>query len=382
MYRETLASLRARIRHYRPDLSAAVIDRLINDRVREVIDSRLYWTDLLRSKTVCTAGEVSAGTVTLSRGAQVVSGDGTSWPVSDIYSGQVVEDVAGEGYLRITVEPEPDPDALMGRWAVIGTGADQEICPVVSVDGSRMVVKSRKPKTTGQAVLVSSLSGRRFRAATSYGWHVVMAVTSPSELHLCNPWTGPSGSGVTYRIVDSLIRMPPDTKTVLDAVDLTYGTRLTICHSVREGIGFDPRREQVGSTPLALIEYDTDPTGVIVYELWPAPSSPWEIRIVYASYWPRLVNDNDPLPWFIEPAVFAYGVIADALRFKRGSEDIYFDPGLAREFEQKYLYHLALAKDADEQKAVKDYMTVFQRAYGASSEFWQKTEPEILDWEF
>ena len=373
---ETLYTIRGRVLAFRRDSDPILVNRWINDRIRQILDSKLYWSNLLSTGVIHVREGYRQGTVSVNRGSTVVVGSGTSWPVSDLVSTVLSAPIDEVGYVETRVADMSNIQP--GMWLYVG-GANPEPVPVAEVTPRGFLGKYSKPHQAGDPVSGSSLSGLQFRLNESSPVYDVRAVTSPTLLILDKPWQSESKSGSAYEIVHMYAHMPPDLKTVLYAVDLSQSAVLEVGASYKHIAIFDPQRSSSGWVR-ALVEAGPDDTGVMRYEMWPAPSHGTEISYLYARYWPEMVRDTDPAPWFLDAQVIADGAIADALNWKRSGDDPYHNPRLAAYYEARFMAGLERLKAQDEARVVKDYEAL-PRMIGLGPDWYRKhAVNDIREW--
>lgn len=367
-YRETLRSVRARVQFYRPDVPPTYIDIWVNDRLRRALSARLIWSDLLRTVYVWVPPSESGGTLTLSYGSRLGVLSGHYAPIDDYYRGQLEEAVPSPGYHRVKLSPMP-PD-VVGKWLMIGG----EVCPVLEQNGARVYAKFPGPFNAGTEVTVSSWSGRQLKVDELHGYITIAGVDSSGRLVLEKAWPLRTTQTTNYRIVLAYITMPPDFYHLVNARLLDLSVPVDTGMSLEELDRLDPQRLTV-SFPKAMVECPIDETGIMRYELWPTGEDS-KLAYNYVATWPMLTADNDPMPPFIEASVIADGAIADALMYKRGSEDPYYNPQLSRIFEAKYLEGIERLKAADEAKSVKDFTTEAFKLAPPGGDYLRRTIPE------
>jgi hypothetical protein len=115
-------------------------------------------------------------------------------------------------------------------------------------------------------------------------------------------------------------------------------------------------------------------------EVWPWQTTAYSIPVLYNRQWPDLIQPTDRPPGFINPSVIIDGAIADALRRQDlrdnspGGKDPYFNPALAREFDQKFLAGAIAAANADEercQQRLSSSLTNYGGGLGPNASYWQ-----------
>jgi hypothetical protein len=378
---DKLFSMRGRVIQFRPGVSKDQVDGWINDRIRQAIDSRIFWSDLLQPGLIAVPDMYNTGTATTANGSGTVAGTLTAWPIDDKVNTTLAAAVDEIGYFPAT------PTSMTGITAdtillVDNGGSNQEVVPVIRVDTTQFIGKFSKYHDAGETITCSSLVGRQFRVSSSYPIFTVQAVTSATSLLLDNPWSSTGLTDVAYQIIGMYYTLATDIKDILTVVDTQYGGWPLRYHvSISELNWRDPQRTSFGP-PQMLADLAPNACGNMQYELWPTQYAARQVWYLYRKQWPELVNDNDVPPWFINPMVFVHGAIADALRWRKGKEDPFFNPDLAEVFERKFLMGLDDAKNADESKSPNQYSFDYTKIFGAGgANFWVSHDPDVWNWE-
>ncbi len=381
VYDETLATIRGRVKEYRPDASSLAIDQWINDRIRDALNARTYWADLITQGILVLPDMYTTGTVSVTKNSKIVTGVATAWPVSDVVNTTLAADTEEIGYVEIT--PTAMTGITNGALLYIGTGATAEVCPVVYTTRTTFTAKCANLHLATQPITQSSLAGLQFRLNNSDPIFTVNAVHTTTELELNIAWGNASRATQTYRILKMYVTLGSDLKEIVAIKDEQYGRPCRIHVSIDETNRRDPMRTSAAPIgTLSFVDLGPNDAGMMMYEVWPASTSARQISYLYYRQWPKLLSDNDVPPWFIEPSIFAAGATADALRLRKGKDDPYFNPQLAQEFEQKYLAGLERSKNNDDAKVMRafDWEHWKQFAPGGAN-FWQAHDPDLYDWQ-
>jgi len=339
---------------FRRDIDPVLIDTWINQRISEILDSRMYWSGTLSFTSIPVDSLYSTGRVSLTKGSDVVTGSSTGWPVSDLVNTTLEEDVQDIGYVKVQLGSISRISP--GTWLLVGEDDSTEAVPVVDIEPStsKVLAKFSKPHSSGESVVCSSLTVRQFRLNVNTPVYDVKAVVDSETIWLNSAWAGPSCSNSAYEIVQAYISLPPDCKNILDAYDAVQGIPIVVGHSYEFLLWADTQRSSY-TCPVMLSDAGTNESGVQRYEIWPWPRSAMQIGIIYVRKWPDLKKDSDIAPPFIPSQIIVDGAIADALNYKRSSEDVFHNPNLAQFYEARYREGLNRAIRLDEERAVKSY---------------------------
>jgi hypothetical protein len=378
MFADNLFTLRGRVRMFRPNASGPQVDAWINDRIRQIIDSRTYWADLLATGVLSVPNQYITGTVSLTPGSAVVTGVSTAWPVSDVVNTTLSAAVTETNWVDAT------PTAMTGiapdRTLYVDSTTSAEAVPVAETTGTTFNGKFTKAHAAGATVLCSSLAGRQFRLGVGNPIYTVRAVHSTTELELTVPWSGAAVSASAYQILGMYYTMAVDLKDTLLVLDPQQGIPIRTHVPLAEVNWRDPQRSSSGP-PCSLVDFMPNECGNMQYELWPPQTSAYQIPYVYTRQWPQLYRDTDRPPWFLNPTVLVHGAIADALRFKVNKDDPFHNPALAREYEARFLQGVEDAKNADESKAQSAFQSRYDMLFGAGgANFWQSHDPDLSAW--
>lgn len=382
---ETLSTIVGNVLAVRPRISPLLVVRFVNQRISSVINARPIWSDLLEFYTVRIPDAVTAGTVSLTKGSKIVAGTGTNWPVSDVVDTTLADSTEELGYVEMR------PVSMQGiGWdslLLVDSGQKQEILPVVEIGEDSIWVKgATKTHDAGAKIQQSSLAGRQFRVSVNHPIYTVRAVRSSTELELDEPWWSESVSGVKYRISKIYISFGPNLRFIHAGVDLRGPSPIRLHVSQAQMNWRDPQRSSTGyGGILELVDHAPSENGVMLYEIWPEQLSSRELRFLISRAWPELVRDNDRAPWFLDPAIFINGAIADALRVKVDESDPWHNPNLADYYEARHRELLMLAIQADDSRVLstlRSSMEEMTGLLGAGSDYWQRHDPGQVFWDF
>ncbi len=381
-FNETLGSLVGRVSNFRPGASSVDIRDWINDRIRQVLGARTYWTDLITSKVIGVPEQYTTGTVSVASGSRVVNGTATAWPVADLVNTTIPDAIQDIGYVEVT--PASMQNITEDSLLYVDAAGTPETVPVVEVKRESFVGQFAYPHAAGVTVTQSSLAGRQFRLSVSDPVFTVRNVISETVLELTEPWMGAARTDQSYRILLMYLTIAPDLKDILSVKDESTGWPIRLHVPVHEVDHRDPRRTFANTGALLhLVDRGPNAQGNMQYELWPAPTTQRQFSVLYYRQWPDLVNEMDRPPWFINPTIFANGAIADALRWKGSDKDPYHNPALAEVYESRFLQGLQNAINEDESKFQRAYSWRFSKTYlPAGADYWQAHDPHVNAWDF
>jgi hypothetical protein len=389
-FNTNLFKMRGRVRQVKRSAGPSLIDSLINDVIRRVIDSRPYWSDTLYRGVWNFPTPTTSGTVSVQNGSTSVLGDagsGTNWPVSDIINGTLPNGVTDIGYQDIM----PDSTSLLAitptSILLVDAGTpSQEIVPVVRISTSEgtFTGQFRFTHAPGCTITQSSLAGLQISFGYGSPNFTVLAVNNPAQLTMDNPWGALAlPAGTAYTIQMSYVTTVPNWKDFIINGIVDQLQALPLKHHIPQSAlnVWDPQRSS-GGDPRCVVDLGVNVNGLIQYEIW--PPTPTARQISYLGYtgWPELVLDTDRPPPFIDPMVFVNGAIGEALRINLGSrteKDPWYLPRDADAYDVKYAMSLATAVNADESKAIKAYTANYEALYGGANSLWAlEHDPDVL----
>ena len=354
--------LRGRVIAARPGISPDFVNNALNDRLRQILDHRTFWADLLTfgilsfpNPTITQIDPVTnlpIDTVSVNTGDATVAGSGTTWPVDDVVNTIIPDGVPEFGYVEVT------PASMAGitpqSMLYVDAAGTPEIVPVVEVSRTSFVAKFAYQHNSNCTITQSSLANQQFRISQQYPVFTVAAVTSPTSLELTLPWGGPALAAQQYTILLMYVTLAPNLKAIITMKDETSGFPVLIHKSTEEADFRDPQRARASGTPYySLLDLGANDQGNMQYEVWPAPSSARQFSYAFWKQWPEMRKDSDRPPPFINPSILFYGALADAKMMRTDKNDAYYDPEGARWYEQKFMMGLQEAKNADEAKRLE-----------------------------
>jgi hypothetical protein len=376
-FSDDLFHLRGRVANARPGLTPEFITNAINDRLRQVLDHRTFWSDLLTFGILSIPAPYSTGTVSMATGSKVVTGADTAWPVADLVNTTIPDGVEEFGYVEVI--PASMAGITENSLLLVDAAGDAEVVPVVEVRRVSFMAKFAKTHAAGCTVTQSSLANRQFRISGSYPVFTVAAVLSPTSLQLTLPWGGTALADQAYAIKVMYVMLAADLKAVIAMKDEQTGYPVRLHVSMEEADHYDPQRSLVSGNPwYSLVDLGANEQGNMLYEMWPAPSTARQFSYAYWRQWPDLVKDDDRPPHFINPSILFYGALADCKMARLSKDDLYYDPEGARYYERKFEIALQEAKNADEAKRLEAMRNQFWKAgHPGNYDSMQLTDPAL-----
>lgn len=360
-FSDNLFTLRGRVMRARPNIDPILVRDFLNDRLRQILDSRTIWADLLTpgilsfpnpTITQYDSNNNPIDTVSLTYGSPVVSGSGTTWPVSDVTNTTIAAAITEIGYVEVT--PASMAGITANSFVYVDAAGTPEIVPVIDVTATTFIGKFELTHGAGATVTQSSLANLQLKLNASYPVFTIGAVTATNSLTLTLPWGGPSISAQTYAIKLMYTMLAPDLKAIVAMKDEQSGFPVRLHVALEEADFRDPRRTLVSGNPwYSLLDLGANQQGNMVYEVWPAPSQARQFSYYYNRQWPDMVKDDDRPPPFINASILFYGALADAKRHRVAKDDPFYDPQIAQEYEVKFMMGVEDAKNADEAKCFK-----------------------------
>jgi hypothetical protein len=362
VFSDSAGSLIGRVRAFRPNISSMQVLNFLNDRVKQVLDVRPIWADLMGVTVLSSPAAYQTGTITTAQGSNVITGAATAWPVNDVVNTNLPNGVQDIGYQEIT--PATMANIAVDTWLYVDAAGTPETVCVVEVSITSFYAKFQFLHNANATITSSSLAGLQFRTGNANPVFTVTSVQSSTQLTIDIPWGAGVITGQSYQILKMYFTIAPDLKEIRNIVDPAQGGLPIEFHISQQELDWrDPQRSSTGP-PLLLADKVPTIGGTMQYELWPAQTIPYQIPCIYTKQWPELRLDNDRPPWFISPMVFYHGALADALRFKAGPKDPYHNPPLANEYERRFIQGMEDAKNANESKAQQAYTYAYQQIIG------------------
>ncbi len=384
-FSDNLFSLTGRVMSFRPNVDRNLVKGWVNDRVRQALDSRTYWSDLLSHGVISIPNFYNQGTVNVETGSNIVTGgipdtngNTTEWPVNDVVNTTVTAGITEIGY--VTVTPVSMAGINIDTYLYVDAAGTPETVVVVQTTPTTFTAQFQTMHAAPTTLTSSSLAGRQFRISEASPIYTVISIQNANQLTINIPWGGIPFTNMPYQIVKAYYTLAPNLKDVLYVIDSIQGIPLRIHVPVMEINWRDPQRSSTGP-PLALVDLAPSDGGSMQYELWPWQFGTYQLGFIFMRQWPDMQNDTDRPPWFINPTIFFHGALADALNFKVNEKDIYHNPKLAMYYEERFQKGLEDAKNADESKFQRAYDFNFEQLFGsAGANFWQSHDPDVMAW--
>lgn len=351
-FSDDLFHLRGRVITARPGVTPDFVTNALNDRLRQILDRRTFWADLMKFGILSFPDPYTTGTISTATGDATVTGSGTAWPVNDVVNTTITEAVTDYGYCEVT------PASMAGITAnsilYVDASGTPEIVPVVQVNRTTIIGNFTKQHNAGATATQSSLANQQLRLSQSYPIFTVAAVTSATSLEVTVPWGGPALADQTYTIKLMYVTLASDLKGIIAAKDESSGFPVRLHVSLDEANFKDPRRTLVSGNPwFSLVDLGANDQGNMLFEVWPAPSSARQFSYCYWKQWPDLVKDGDRPPAFINPSILFYGALADAKMARTERNDPFYDPQGASYYNAKFEQGVREAINADEAKCLQ-----------------------------
>jgi hypothetical protein len=363
----------------RPNISADFVINALNDRLRQILDHRTFWADLLRFGILSIPDPYVTGTISVATGATTVTGSGTAWPVADVVNTVIPDGVPEFGH--VDVVPASMSGITANSMLYVDDGGTSEVVPVVEVSRTGFIGKFANQHNPGCTVTQSSLANQQFRLSGQYPIFTVNAVTSATSLEMSLPWGGPPLAAQPYTIKVMYVVLASDLKAIIAMKDEQSGFPVRIHIPTAEADRRDPRRTLVSGNPMfSLLDVGANDQGNMLYELWPAPGGARQFSYAYWRQWPDMVEGTDRPPPFINPSILVYGAIADAKMQKVERSDPYYDPTGATYYERKFAQALQEAKNADEAKRLEALRNPWwdSMALAGNIDSFQLNDPQVM----
>jgi hypothetical protein len=378
-YRDNLQLLIGRVRQEKDGASAEQCRTWINDTLQDIYKTRpLGWSDTILTVTVQIPTPVSAGTIALTQNSNVVTGTGTSWPVSDVVNSTLLTPITRTGNVDFQISAAQALSVTSNSILYVDTGVSAEAVPIVYKNGTTFTGYFNFVHPSGVPVTQSSLAGMQFTLGTNFPIFNVLAVVSATSLILDVTWTGAAQSALGYQILTMYTPVCDRCNHVRYALDQFQGIPLS-CNLSRQFLDqTDPQRSSPGD-PIAIVSYGNNPNGNWLWELWPAATSPRTLSVVVNQGFAELVNNDDRPPNFLDPAMIAKRAIAIAKRTRLSREDRQVDLQLSQILMKEYEDDKQKAVEADEARCVQEYSNAFDRLVpGFNQNFWLNHDPDAM----
>lgn len=365
-YNDTLQTLTGRITRMRPGLDITLARDLINDRVRQIIDRRVYWAGLWKRGVLNLPPAYATGGVSLTIGSNICTGTGTSWPVSDVVNTTISQGVVRPGNAWVT--PASMSGITLNSTLYVDDAGTPEIVAVQQIRGNQFLANFQNPHNPGYTVTQSSLVGQQLFIATNNPYFTILGVTSATSMVLDNEWAYTNLSQSAYQIFMAYTTFAPDVKELAFVVDPIQQLVLRLHVPQNMVNSQDPSRQNFNS-PVWICDLGPNAAGNQLFEIYPPSTVAYQLYYGYYAQWPEMVAPGDRPPPFINPTVLIHGALADAYRVKIPRppkfDDPWFNPKAADDYEKKFEMGVADMINADNSKAQTDLTWDFD-AFGIS----------------
>ena len=289
--------------------------------------------------------------------------------------------VAQPGYNRI--QPASMKGIKPGQWLLIDNGAgnpaqqgpNPEAVAVVWSDPTTFLAEFSYPHNPGFTIEASSFAGLQIQL--SYPLATIQAVPNATTLWVDQTTGGPPLSGTTYTILTAYIQPDPYCWRVKFGVDPTQGIPLDCENNTYEDILIGDPQLTNSANPAVIV-----PTpflgggGVAQWMTYPLIFSEYYLNLIIVKTWPKLIQDSDRSPNFLDSEMFIAGAKADSLRTnlisRPGEKDPFFNPQLAQTYEALFEKYLSEAEERDESLSHHRLQSYARTVAGAfSAVYWQ-----------
>lgn len=353
-----LRGMRGEVLSWNPDLPPWMADQCINNRLRAVIDRRI-WSGLLVKHQIIVPDQYVTGTVACTRNSAIVTGVSTAWPTNDVANTTLSSAITDTNTV-IDVTPAAMTGIAVGTWVTAdGGNAGEEQLLVLSVTDTTFRTKATATHNSAVTLWVSSLVRRQFRVNESSTWYTVKGVSSATSLKLNDVWGGVNvAAGTSYSIFLAYVTFGNDCKFVYQCANLLRRWNMAI-HIPQAAVNATDVQRSRNESTFAVVDFMPDEIGRPQYELWPRPTTAQMFPVLYYRMVGNLTDDDDTPPPFVRSDVLMMGVIADALRY-RPKTNKYYDQGvalqLAREKEAQFEREIQMSIEADDQVFMQNLM--------------------------
>lgn len=365
-YQDTLQSLTGRGSRMRPGADVTCWKDWINDRVRQILDRRPYWSGLLKRGVLSLPQAYTTGNVSLTIGSNIVTGTGTNFPVSDVVNTTIPAGVSRPGNIWFT--PSNLTGITLNSTLYVDAAGQPEVIAVQQLRGNQVLANFQTPHNPNCTVTQSSLAGQQFLISSNQPYYTVLATGSSSELILDNAWAYTNIVNGGYQIFLAYTTFAPDVKELLFVIDPIQPLPLRL-HVPQKWVNANDPIRQNSNSPVWICDLGPNACGNQLFEIYPPSLVPYQLYYGYYQQWPDMVNPGDRPPYFINPTVILHGALADAFRMKFPQppkfDDPWYNPKAADDYEAKFERGVADLTNADNSKAQRDYEWDFD-AFGQS----------------
>jgi hypothetical protein len=337
--------------------------------MRTILDRKPNWAGLLKRTVLSIPEAYTRGTIAVTTGSPVVTGNGTGWPVSDVVNTVIIEEIKASGTYWVT------PASVTGITKdsllyVDAAGPFPEIVAVKDILQGHVLLTFNYAHAAQATATASSLSSRQLRVNAVNPVFTVSAVISPISLVLDNPWGQLPYTGMGYQILLMYTTFAPDVKDLLVVTDPVQQISMRLHVSQEEINMYDPNRTATDS-PQAIVDLGPNQNGNMLYEIYPPQSTAWQLTCLYHCQWPDMRLPGDTPPPFITPNILIYGALADAFATPCPRPPDFKDPFLSLDAAQRFsaMFEQAVidCMNADESKYQKAFTWNYGLTFGSAS---------------
>lgn len=350
-YQGNLETMVGHVRRIKPFAPPDLIRDWLNHNMRQVLNKRQYWAGCRVHGVIPIPDQITDGSVTVTEGSAIVSGAGTSWPVSDIVNTIIPNGVMLPGPQMITPSSMDSIDA--NSLLYVDDAGTPEIVAVKKINEEQFQANFRFTHNANCTVWMSSLVYRQLRLQTSNPIYNIRAVTAADELIIDKRWDLASVIQQSYQILKMYVMIDQRIKYLEWAADPLLKLRLKVNVPQKFLSERDPFRLATGSSVLLADNYPNE-NGNLTHEVYPPPVSARQLKCMYYIEWPDMVDGKDTPPPFIAPDILIAGALADAMLLKLAANDEP-NPMAARMYAEKFAQGVADAINADDTKALQSY---------------------------
>lgn len=333
-YVTTLGELTGRVLSVKPNLPPTMAQDFINDAIRVICDRKQDWTGLFVERDLYVPPIYSTGNVTMTQGSDHVTGTGTAWDVSTTVNTNIPAGISRTGYQACV--PASMTGITVDTMLYVTDGSSTEIVYVKSTTSTSFTATFNQFFNPGATVTVSNLAGRQLKLGYTYPVYTVMAVVSPTELIIDNPWHAATLTSSGYEIKKMYYTMEPGLKSIVSIIDPTQGIPPLRVNIPAQGINrIDPQRSATGF-PQLFATRGPNANGNMQYELWPASQTERQLRAMINLQPPKLTSEGDFIPAFMNPTVIFNYAASIAKRTRMSVDDPYYDLAASQTYMQLF----------------------------------------------
>jgi hypothetical protein len=276
-YSTSLGELVGRVRAIKPNLPPTVAQDFINDRIRLILDRQPCWSGNFEETILYVPNPDNNGSVNFTQNSNVITGNGTSWPVNDVVNTTIPAGVVRPGFQTVT--PASMDGITADTYLYVDAGGTPEIVSVIYVGPTSFTAIFSNSHAAGCTMTSSSYAGRQLRCGNTFPIFTIEAVVSGTQAILDMQWRATPQSGVGFTIRQMYFTVAPDVKMLSAVVDQAQGIPpLRIDVPITEINRIDPQRVSTGY-PQILANRGTNANGNMQWELW--PSTQEQRQLVY-----------------------------------------------------------------------------------------------------